>query len=137
MVISLAVVMVPYISRVVRTATLSEKGMEYVMAARASGAGLYATLIHEVLPNVVPHTLAYSTTLVRISMVVGAGLSFLGLGVQRPAADWGLMVAEGQNVLREAPHVSIIPGLVIVAVALAFNLLGDGIRDLLDPRLRV
>ncbi len=135
-VIALAVVIVPYISRVVRTAVLSELAMDYVLAARAAGASSFELLGRELLPNVVPPVLAYTTVLVGIVIVVGAGLSYLGLGVQPPAADWGLMVAEGQQVLREAPHVTIVPGLMIVVLAVVFNLLGDGIRDLLDPRLR-
>ncbi len=135
-VIALAVVIVPYISRVVRTAVLSELAMDYVLAARAAGASTYELLARELLPNVVPPVLAYTTVLVGIVIVVGAGLSYLGLGVQPPAADWGLMVAEGQQVLREAPHVTVVPGLMIVVLAVVFNLLGDGIRDFLDPRLR-
>lgn len=135
-VIALAVVIVPYVSRVVRTAVLSELAMNYVLAARAAGASTFELLARELLPNVVPPVLAYTTVLVGIVIVVGAGLSYLGLGVQPPAADWGLMVAEGQEVLREAPHVTVVPGLMIVVLAVAFNLLGDGIRDLLDPRLR-
>ncbi len=135
-VIALTVVIVPYISRVVRTAVLSELEMDYVLAARAAGAGSFELLARELLPNVVPPVLAYTTVLVGIVIVVGAGLSYLGLGVQPPAADWGLMVAEGQQVLREAPHVTIVPGLMIVVLAVVFNLLGDGLRDLLDPRLR-
>ena len=135
-VIALAVVIVPYISRVVRTAVLSEIAMDYVLAARAAGASTFELLARELLPNVVPPVLAYTTVLVGIVIVVGAGLSYLGLGVQPPAADWGLMVAEGQQVLREAPHVTVVPGLMIVVLAVVFNLLGDGIRDLLDPRLR-
>ena len=135
-VIALAVVIVPYISRVVRTAVLTELAMDYVLAARAAGAGTRELLARELLPNVVPPVLAYTTVLVGIVIVVGAGLSYLGLGVQPPAADWGLMVAEGQQVLREAPHVTVVPGLMIVVLAVGFNLLGDGIRDLLDPRLR-
>ena len=135
-VIALAVVIVPYISRVVRTAVISELAMDYVLAARAAGASTYELLGRELLPNVVPPVLAYTTVLVGIVIVVGAGLSYLGLGVQPPAADWGLMVAEGQQVMREAPHVTVVPGLMIVVLAVAFNLLGDGIRDLLDPRLR-
>jgi len=135
-VIALAVVIVPYISRVVRTAVLTELAMDYVLAARAAGASTHELLVRELLPNVVPPVLAYTTVLVGIVIVVGAGLSYLGLGVQPPAADWGLMVAEGQQVLREAPHVTVVPGLMIVILAVVFNLLGDGIRDLLDPRLR-
>jgi peptide/nickel transport system permease protein len=128
--------MVPYIGRLARTSTVSEKAMDYVVAARAAGAGVPLLLIQEILPNVIPPVLAYCATLIGISIVIGSGLSFLGLGVQPPAADWGLMLSEGQDVMREAPHVTVIPGLMILSVAVAFNLLSDGLRDLLDPRLK-
>ena len=79
-------------------------------------------------------TQAASFTLIGLMMVVGSGLSFLGLGIQPPEADWGTMVAEGRGVLRKAPHVTIFPGVVIVLVALSFNFIGDGLRDALDPK---
>jgi peptide/nickel transport system permease protein len=78
--------------------------------------------------------IVYATTLVGLMIVVGSGLSFLGLGVQPPAADWGAMVSDGRVVLIKAPHATIFPGVVIVLVALAFNFVGDGLRDALDPR---
>jgi peptide/nickel transport system permease protein len=133
---AITVGMVPYIGRLARTSTVSEKAMDYVVAARAAGAGVPLLLIQEILPNVIPPVLAYCATLIGISIVIGSGLSFLGLGVQPPAADWGLMLSEGQDVMREAPHVTVIPGLMILSVAVAFNLLSDGLRDLLDPRLK-
>jgi peptide/nickel transport system permease protein len=91
-------------------------------------------MLRYVLPNVFSPVIVYATTLIGLMIVVGSGLSFLGLGVQPPAADWGAMVADGRVVLRRAPHVTVLPGLVILAVSLAFNFLGDGIRDALDPR---
>jgi peptide/nickel transport system permease protein len=136
-VIALAIGMVPYISRMVRTATVNERSMEYVIAAEAAGAPLPTILFKELLPNVIPPVMAYCAMLIGIAIVVGAGLSFLGLGVQPPETDWGLMLAEGQEVMREAPHVTVIPGLAILAAAVAFNLLSDGLRDLLDPHLKV
>ena len=84
----------------------------------------------------IPPVLVFATTLIGLMMVVGSGLSFLGLGIQPPEADWGTMVAEGRGVLRKAPHVTIFPGVVIVLVALSFNFIGDGLRDALDPRRR-
>jgi ABC-type dipeptide/oligopeptide/nickel transport system permease subunit len=134
--IALTVVMIPYVSRVARTATVSERSMDYVLAAQASGVRTHRLLMEELLPNVIPHILTYSTALIGVGIVVGAGLSFLGLGVQPPACDWGIMIADGQQVIQRAPHVTIIPGLVLVGVAVAFSLLGDGLRDLLDPRLK-
>jgi peptide/nickel transport system permease protein len=78
--------------------------------------------------------IVYSTTLVGLMIVVGSGLSFLGLGIQPPAADWGTMVSDGRVVLVKAPHATFFPGLLIVLVALAFNYIGDGLRDALDPK---
>lgn len=134
--IAIFVALVPYITRLVRTTTLSVKTLPYVEAARAGGAGNWAIVSRYVFPNIVAPVIVYSTTLVGMMMVLGSSLSFLGLGVQPPTADWGLMVAEGRTVLRRAPHITIFPGLLICFVALAFGFIGDGLRDALDPRAR-
>jgi peptide/nickel transport system permease protein len=134
--IAIFVALVPYITRLVRTTTLSVKTLPYVEAARAGGAGSWAIVTRYIFPNIVAPVIVYSTTLIGMMMVLGSALSFLGLGVQPPTADWGLMVAEGRTVLRKAPHITIFPGLLIVVVALAFGFIGDGLRDALDPRSR-
>jgi peptide/nickel transport system permease protein len=110
------------------------RGLVYIEAARASGAGTGAILLRYVLPNAVGPVLVYATTLCGLMIVVGSGLSFLGLGVQPPAADWGAMVAEGGVVLRKAAHVTVLPGLLIVLTALGFNSAGEALRAALDPR---
>ncbi len=133
-IIAITVVLVPYISRIVRTSTLSVTAQPYIEAARAGGAGQATILLRYVLPNMISPVIVYSTTLVGLMIVVGSGLSFLGLGVQPPAADWGAMVSDGRVVLKKAPHATVFPGLVIVAVSLAFNFIGDGLRDALDPK---
>jgi len=133
---ALAVVLVPYSTRVVRTATLSVKSLEFVSAARALGAGDGRLLGRHLLPNVLPPLLVYTSTLVGMMIVASAGLSFLGLGVQPPTPDWGVMVGNGRLVLYRAAHVATIPGIVIVVAALAFNFVGDGLREALDPRAR-
>jgi len=133
---ALAVVLVPYSTRVVRTATLSVKPLEFVEAARALGASRARLLARHLLPNVLPPLVVYTTTLVGMMIVASAGLSFLGLGVQPPTPDWGVMVGNGRLVLYRAAHVATIPGIVIVVVALAFNFVGDGLREALDPRAR-
>ena len=133
---ALAVVLVPYSTRVVRAATLSVKPLEFVEAARALGAGTPRLLGRHVLPNVVAPLLVYTTTLVGMMIVASSGLSFLGLGVQPPTLDWGVMVGNGRLVLYRAAHVATIPGIVIVVTALAFNFVGDGLREALDPRAR-
>ena len=133
---ALAVVLVPYSTRVVRTATLSVKPLEYVEAARALGASRGRLIGRHLLPNVLPPLLVYTSTLVGMMIVASAGLSFLGLGVQPPTPDWGVMVGNGRLVLYRAAHVATIPGIVIVIAALAFNFVGDGLREALDPRAR-
>lgn len=135
-VIAIFIALVPYITRLVRTTTLSVKTRSYVEAARAGGGSVWAIVTRYVLPNTLPPVIVYATTLLGMMMVLGSALSFLGLGIQPPAADWGLMVAEGRTVLRKAPHVTIFPGVLIVLVGLAFGFIGDGLRDALDPRAR-
>ena len=134
--LALWVGMVPYITRVVFIATQSVKNLQFVEAARCAGASSRQLMLHEILVNVLPPLIVYSTTLSGLMVVMGAGLSFLGLGVQPPTPDWGIMVSGGRRVLSVAPHVSTVPGLMILVVSIAFNLLGDGLRDALDPRLR-
>ena len=132
--VAITVVLVPYISRIVRTSTLGVTAQPYIEAARAGGAGEAAIILRYVLPNMISPVIVYATTLVGLMIVVGSGLSFLGLGAQPPAADWGTMVSDGRVVLKKAPHATIFPGVMIVLVALAFNFVGDGLRDALDPK---
>lgn len=134
--VAIFIALVPYITRLVRTTTLSVKAQSYIEAARAGGGGTWAIVSRYVLPNTVAPVIVYATTLIGMMMVLGSALSFLGLGVQPPTSDWGLMVAEGRTVLRKAPHATIFPGVMIVLVALAFGFVGDGLRDALDPRGR-
>ncbi|MGH7121651.1 MAG: ABC transporter permease [Acetobacteraceae bacterium] len=132
--LAIMIILVPYLGRLARTATLSVMSMPYIEAARAAGGSPLAIALRYVFPNVLSPILVYATTLMGLMIVVGSGLSFLGLGVQPPTADWGAMVAQGRVVLATAPHVTLIPGIAILLVSLAFNFLGDGVRDALDPR---
>ena len=134
--IAIMVALTPYITRLVRTTTQSIKGLPFIEAAHAAGASELTIVIRYILPNVVSPALVYATTLMGFMIVVGAGLSFLGLGTQPPDADWGVMVADGRVVLRKAPHVTIIPGVMIILVSLSFAFVGDGLRDALDSRSR-
>lgn len=134
--LSIFIVLIPYMTRVNYTTTVLATEEEFITAARACGAGDLRILVHDILPNVLPTAIVYATTSMGLQVVFAAGLSFLGLGVQPPVADWGVMTASGRDVLSVAPHVSVLPGLVLLVVALAFNLVGDGLRDALDPRLR-
>lgn len=133
--LAIGITLIPYMARVAYTSTVQESSREYIEAARAGGARLPEILFKELLPNVVSPLLVYATTLCGLMIVVGAGLSFLGLGVSPPTPDWGVMTADGTSVLLEGrAHVATIPGIVILIAALAFNLIGDGLRDALDPR---
>ncbi len=126
----------PGVTRIVRGSVLALREAEYVGAARALGASAQALLRRHILPNVVPGLVVYATLFMANAILLEAALSFLGLGVQPPTASWGLMVSTGRDVLLVAPHVATVPGLAIMVAVLAFNLVGDGLRDALDPRLR-
>ena len=127
---------VPAVTRIVRGSVLALRETEYVGAARALGAPVLALLGRHILPNIVPSLIVYGTLFMANAILLEAALSFLGLGVQPPTASWGLMVSTGRDVLLVAPHVATVPGLAIMLAVLAFNLVGDGLRDALDPRLR-
>lgn len=124
----------PPITRLLRGDLLSLRERDFVIAARAVGAPNHRIIIRHLLPNALAPIIVAATFGIAAAILLEAGLSFLGLGVQPPTADWGAMVAEGRVVLRRASHVTILPGIMILAVSLAFNFLGDGIRDALDPR---
>jgi len=126
----------PTVTRVVRGAVLAARESEYVSAARALGASAGEVLRRHVLRNILPTGVVYSTLFMANAILVEAALSFLGLGVQPPTPSWGLMVSSGRDFLLVAPHIATIPGLAIMLAVLGFNLLGDGLRDALDPRLR-
>jgi peptide/nickel transport system permease protein len=123
-------------ARVVRSHALSQSQMEYVDAARALGASDWRIVLKHLLPNSMAVSLVLFTVGVGAAIVAEAGLSFLGLGVQPPTPSWGNMLTFAQNSFRFGPHIAIIPGLTISFVVLAINLLGDTLRDALDPHLR-
>src|SRR5438094_7407739 len=127
---------VPAVTRIVRGSVLTLRETEYVGAARALGSPAAAVLRRHIMPNIVPGLTVYATLFMANAILLEAALSFLGLGVQPPTASWGLMVSTGRDVLLVAPHVATVPGLAIMLAVLAFNLVGDGLRDALDPRLR-
>jgi peptide/nickel transport system permease protein len=133
-IIAIIFILVPYMTRVVRTSVLITREQEFIEAARATGAGNLELILHEILPNVIAPLIVYATVLVGFMILVAAGLSFFGLGVSPPTSDWGYMVNSGKNLVSVAPHVVLMPSLVIIFVALAFNWVGDGLRIALDPR---
>jgi peptide/nickel transport system permease protein len=126
----------PTVTRIVRGAVLALRESEYVRAARALGASGPVLVRRHILPNILPTVIVYGTLFMANAILVEAALSFLGLGVQPPTPSWGLMVSTGRDFLLVAPHITTIPGLAIMVAVLGFNLLGDGLRDALDPRLR-
>ncbi len=133
---AIAIVNIPFFARNVRGITLGLSRREFVDAARLSGASHPVILFREVLPNVLPTIVVTMSTTVGWMILETAGLSFLGLGAQPPQADLGSMLGEGRKLLFTAPHVSVIPGLMIFALVMSINLVGDGVRDVLDPRLK-
>jgi len=120
----------------VRGEILSLKEREYVQAARALGVGHGTILVRHLLPNAVGPIIVAATIGVGSNMIAEAGLSFLGLGAQSPTISWGSMLAEGQTFLAAAPWVAFFPGAALLVAVLGINLLGDALRDLLDPRWR-
>lgn len=133
---AIAVVNIPFFARNVRGVTLGLVQREFIDAARLSGKSPLSILLTEVLPNVLPVIVITMSTTAGWMILETAGLSFLGLGAQPPQADLGSMLGEGRAQLFNAPHVSIVPGLMIFLLVISLNLLGDGVRDVLDPRLR-
>ncbi len=134
--LAVAVVGIPYYARIVRGSVLSLREQEFVQAARVIGAPNGRIIFRHILPNTLAPLIVAATLDVGWFIMAAAGLSFLGLGAQPPTAEWGVMLSTGRQFIRNAPHLSILPGLAIFLVVLALNFLGDGLRDALDPRLR-
>ena len=134
--LAIAAVNVPFFARTVRGATLGLARRDFVDAARMGGAGPLALLATEILPNVMPVIVVTASTSFGWMILETAGLSFLGLGAQPPLADLGAMLGEARKVMFIAPHVSLVPGVMVFVIVMAINLAGDGLRDALDPRLR-
>ncbi|OPJ58401.1 ABC transporter permease [Clostridium oryzae] len=123
-------------ARVVRSQTMSLKNREFVEASRAIGVKNSVIMLRHIFPNCIPQLLVLFTLNIPSSILSEASLSFLGIGAQPPASSWGLMVSEGKEYLFNAPWVAIAPGIAILIIVLAFNFLGDGLRDVLDPYLK-
>ena len=124
------------VTRLVRAETLSLREREFVAAARLAGSPTWRILFRHILPNALAPVLITATLGVAGAILVESSLSFLGLGVQPPTASWGNMLMEGKTVIESAPWLSVYPGLAILITVLGYNLLGESLRDLLDPRLR-
>jgi peptide/nickel transport system permease protein len=134
--IAIGVTAAPVFVRVARGATMDAATNEYVEAARALGNPPWRVAIRHVLPNIVPPVLVQATLAIAAAIIAEASLSFLGLGQQPPAPSWGSMLNSAQRFLTQAPWLAVFPGLAIFLAVLSFNLVGDGLRDALDPRRR-
>jgi len=133
--ISLGIALIPIYARLMRGQVLTVKETEYVLAARALGCRHHEIMLRHILPNTFPPLIVLITLNLGIAILAEAGLSFLGLGIDPPGAAWGAMVSDGYRHLLSNPVLSFAPGFCIILVVLAFNLMGDGLRDALDPRL--
>jgi ABC-type dipeptide/oligopeptide/nickel transport system permease subunit len=133
--LAIAIISIPAYARVVRSTVLSVRETDYVEASRALGASTFQILFRRILPNALPPLIVLATLGIATAILDTAALSFLGLGAQEPVAEWGTMLGRERNQIFSAPHLVFIPGLCISITVLAFNLLGDGLRDALDPRL--
>ena len=134
--LAIAVVYCPIFARVARGPVLAVKQMEYVIAARCLGQRPPAILLTQVLPNTLAPLIVQVSLALSWALLTEAALSFLGLGTQPPAASWGVMLSESRGIAERAPWLMIYPGIAIMLGVLGFNLLGDGLRDVLDPRMR-
>ncbi len=133
--LAIAIVSIPAYARVVRATVLSIREKDFVEASRALGASNWQILTRRILPNSLPPLIVIGTLGIGTAILDTAALSFIGLGAQPPTAEWGSMLASERNQVFSAPHLVFFPGLAIMVTVLAFNLLGDGLRDALDPRL--
>jgi peptide/nickel transport system permease protein len=133
---ALNVAVIPNRIRLVRSTVLSIVDAQYVEAAKASGMSNFGIILKEIIPNTLGPIIVVSTQGIASIMLTASSLSYLGVGIQPPTPEWGAIIFEAREFLRIAPYMCVLPGLVIVLTALAFNLVGDGLRDALDPRLK-
>ena len=136
-VLALTIAYTPRTARIVRASVLVVRELEYVQAALAAGAGYLRILFHHILANSLAPLIVQLTFIFAVSVLAEAVLSFIGVGPPPPTPTWGNVIAEGRNYIREAPWISLLPGIAIALTVLGLNLLGDGLRDVLDPRIKV
>lgn len=134
-VIAISIWSIPTCARIVRGSVLTVKKQEYVMAMKSLGASNFRILLKHILPNCTAPIIVFATMRMATAILSTAALSFLGLGAQPPTPEWGAMIATGQDYIYTSPHLTIVPGIAIMLVVFAFNVVGDGLRDALDPNM--
>ncbi len=127
---------IPAFARVVRSVVLTVVRQDYIEAAKATGVGTFRTIVFHVFPNAIGIIIVDATMNIAGLIMSAASLSFIGMGIQPPAPEWGAMLSEAQAMMRLYPHTALFPGMMIVITALSFNLLGDGLSEALDPRMK-
>ncbi len=135
-VIALSVGSIPGMARMLRAQMMKERDNEYIEAAQSINCGRVRIIVNHLIPNCISPLIVQATMGVAQTITMAAGLSFIGLGVQPPTPEWGAMLSSSRQFMRQAPHLVIFPGLAIAVTVLALNLLGDGLRDALDPKLK-
>jgi peptide/nickel transport system permease protein len=135
-IIAVSIFSIPTFARVVRGSTLAVRKLEYIDAMRSLGASDGRIIFGHILPNITSPIIVQATLRIAVAILTASGLSFLGLGAQPPTPEWGAMLNDGRNYIMDHPHVALFPGLSIVFVVIAFHLLGDGLRDVLDPKMK-
>ena len=134
-IVAVGIVYVPIMVRVSRSVTLGLVQEEFILAARARGEKASYILVAELLPNIAPPIIVEASLRVTFAILLGAALSFLGVGAQPPSSDWGLMISEARPFIDDAPWIALVPGFMVCITVIGINLLGDGLREVLDPRL--
>jgi peptide/nickel transport system permease protein len=134
--LAVGIVYVPPLVRLTRSVTLEIAQEEFILAAQARGDSAWRILVAEILPNAWPPIAVEGSLRITFAILLGAALSFLGLGAQPPSADWGLMISEARAFIENAPWITLAPGTLMCVTVIAINLLGDGLREVLDPRMK-
>lgn len=134
--IAMMIANIPQYTRIVRSSIVSVVDMDYIEAARACGANDFVIILQHVIPNAIGPIIVQATMAVGTMIINAAGISFLGMGIQPPTPEWGAMLNEGKSFMTTYPHIVIFPGLAIGLTALSLNLMGDGLRDALDPKMK-
>jgi len=135
-IIATSIYSIPQLARVTSGSVLGVKENDYIMAARATGERTWAIIFLYILPNIIMPILALTFVRMGVVIIIAASLSFLGVGIQPPTAEWGVMLSQGRNYIRVAPFLPIFPGVAIIILVLSLNLLGDGLRSALDPKFK-